>query len=806
MNLTRTLRPGAAALALLLAPALAAASDWPHLRGARQDGRAVGEAGLPEQIGLELDWRVRLGSGYSGIAVGGERSVTAFAEGDQDFVAAFELATGKELWRRPLNPITKGHDGSDDGPLSTPTILNDHVFMLGADGRLLALALEDGSVAWSKDLPKEFGSVRPAYGFSTSPAAVQGKLAVLTGGPEERALSALDPATGEVLWSVGSAAVSDQMPIAMTLGGREQIVAVSGHSVAGYSPEDGSLLWSHEFDENAWTGSSTPTPAGENRLMIFVSGEGTVISVEPDESGELRARELYRTKALGNSYALPVYREGHLYGFRGQILSCVDAETGERVWRSRPPGGRGLILVEDKLVVFGAGGNVVIADASPEGYRERARIEALDASAYTWPAYAGGRILVRNLEEMAAVRLTAASPTAAEPVAVAEQPAEAAPEPDEGAFAAWVARVEALETPDERAAAVDEYLARHSRSPIVDGDRAMFVYRGDVEDLALQGTMLETTAPVPMERLAGTDFFYRSVAVEPAMRYEYLLVKDYEERIADPRNPVSVPARWGPERSQFTTDGYETAEHLSEPAAGGEQVAAGRLEELEIETAVGKRELRVYLPPGYDDGEERYPLLVVYDGMDWIEKGLMVNTLDRLIGDSVRPVVVAFLGRVGQWWLEAGGSQTAEYVEALAKEIVPHLAETYRLSREPGSHAAMGALGYGVTALYAALEHPEIFGMAALQSPQVGLGSDDAVRELLAGDSAAKIRVYLDWNRNEPKDPDSGFDLHDQSIGLAEVLMFHGIDFAGGEARDSFGWASWRSRTDRILEAFFPMS
>jgi hypothetical protein len=40
---------------------------------------------------------------------------------------------------------------------------------------------------------------------------------------------------------------------------------------------------------------------------------------------------------------------------------------------------------------------------------------------------------------------------------------------------------------------------------------------------------------------------------------------------------------------------------------------------------------------------------------------------------------------------------------------------------------------------------------------------------------------------------------------LAEMLRTNGYVVAGGEILDSFGWGGWRNRTDRLLEALFPL-
>ncbi len=49
----------------------------------------------------------------------------------------------------------------------------------------------------------------------------------------------------------------------------------------------------------------------------------------------------------------------------------------------------------------------------------------------------------------------------------------------------------------------------------------------------------------------------------------------------------------------------------------------------------------MYLPPGYDEGQERYPLLIVNNGAEAVEYGKMDHVLDNLIGHNVAPVIVA---------------------------------------------------------------------------------------------------------------------------------------------------------------------
>ena len=52
-------------------------------------------------------------------------------------------------------------------------------------------------------------------------------------------------------------------------------------------------------------------------------------------------------------------------------------------------------------------GEVALVKATPDGYNEVARFEALKGQTWNYPAIADGRLLVRNSNEMAAYDISA---------------------------------------------------------------------------------------------------------------------------------------------------------------------------------------------------------------------------------------------------------------------------------------------------------------------------------------------------------------------------------------------------------------
>jgi len=219
-----------------------------------------------------------------------------------------------------------------------------------------------------------------------------------------------------------------------------------------------------------------------------------------------------------------------------------------------------------------------------------------------------------------------------------------------------------------------------------------------------------------------------------------------------------------------------------------------------------EKKIKVWLPPGYDDSDAAYPLLVVHDGDAWLDKGMMVTTLDNVVGKTVAPMVVAFVEPYGQWWLEAGGSTTEAYVKMQVDELLPELEERYRLSDSAEARAVMGNLFYAFSSAYTAIKHPEIFGKVGIQSVYTGLGhGDDLVALIEKGSGAKTLAVYLDWNRYDVRNVDRDWNMGDDSRNLAELLGRSGYRVTGGEVLDSGGWGGWRNRTDQLLIALFPM-
>src|SRR5579884_1038252 len=126
---------------------------FPEFRGIHRNGVVDGSqlahdwtAQPPHQL-----WREPVGGGYSSFAVDGNIAITLEQRRDQEVVACYDTAHGKERWTYSY-PAHFSETLGGDGPRATPTIAGDDVFSLGATGTLVCLDVRTGKQRWSTNI------------------------------------------------------------------------------------------------------------------------------------------------------------------------------------------------------------------------------------------------------------------------------------------------------------------------------------------------------------------------------------------------------------------------------------------------------------------------------------------------------------------------------------------------------------------------------------------------------------------------------------------------------------------------------
>jgi enterochelin esterase-like enzyme/outer membrane protein assembly factor BamB len=758
---------------------------WTQFRGSSAEGPGAAGSLPAGDFGLAVAWSQELGSGYSNVWITKDKAVTMFADEEVDIVAAFDLASGEEIWRHALGPKYAGHDGSDDGPIGTPTVSDGTVYALGPNGVLVALSLSNGKELWRHELSDENSSV-PFYGYTTSPIVIGDQVVLATGG-EGHAVTAFDRKSGKPIWTRGDDTVSYQTPMVVELGGRAQLLTVTNHLLMGLDPATGEILWQLEHTGGDQLDEAAHPTAIDGERFVVKYARGARMYRWTGDGVE----EVWQTRAFGNTYALPVLFGDHLYGFSGSVLTCVDVADGEIAWRSRDLRGQGLAAVGDAIAVLSADGDLVLVEPSPEGYRERTRVSALEAGSYAVPTFSDGVFLVRNLQQIAAIKVDRSLTPQVATVDEADRL--------KGQFGTWVATVEAL-SPSERAAAVDRRFAEVASTPLIEDDGWVhFVWRGEAEDVGLTGDVTPSGEEQGLYHVEGTDLFFRSLQLDPKAQYSYGLIVDFGNPQTDPGNPYTVDNGFVV-LSELRMPEWPASPHLDPPA---DDAPRGTLDRFlfHSETLDNTREIQLWRPADYGrDPGQRYPVLVVNHGDNLLRGGLMQNTLDNLVGKSVAPLIAVFVPRVAS--PEYGGPSAEGYNRFLIEELLPHL--DYHYLTDPDRRAIMGPGSAGVAAVLAAIEHPDVFQMAATQSFYPIEPTQEQLPSLISKSGDKPELIYVVWSRHD-YDLGQGRRADEASRELIGMLREADIPVVEQVSDYSPGWAGWRGQDDDILARLFPM-
>ncbi len=104
---------------------------------------------------------------------------------------------------------------------------------------------------------------------------------------------------------------------------------------------------------------------------------------------------------LSNHYETSIAHRGFLYGFdgrqeQGAQLRCVELDTGKVRWTKKDFGCGSMLLAGGNLIVLTEAGDLVLVEATPRAYREKARFAALTGPCRAPLALASGQLYVRD--------------------------------------------------------------------------------------------------------------------------------------------------------------------------------------------------------------------------------------------------------------------------------------------------------------------------------------------------------------------------------------------------------------------------
>lgn len=383
------------------------ATGWHQYGGLHRDGRSS-DTGLaaswPEAGPRLLGTAKNLGTGYSSVSVGGGRILTMGGRGDDECVICLDDTSLAERWVTRIGRTRP--DGMGAGPRGTPTIDDDRVYALGANGDLACLAIDDGRVLWGGNILDAFNAKNITWGVSESPL-VDGERVIVTPGGPGAAIVALDKRTGKPAWKAavpGNPQTGYSSCIVIETGGVRQYVNFLHTGVVGVRADNGQVLWGNAASANGTANCSSPL---EWRGHVFsASGYGTggaLVKLSGGRTG-VTAALVYQTKDMKSHHGGMVIDGDHLYGTDEGVLKCLDVATGRVLWADRSVGKGSVAYADGSVILRGEEGSVALVEATPKSYVERGRFMPVNRSerpAWPHPVVTGGRLYLRDQDSLA---------------------------------------------------------------------------------------------------------------------------------------------------------------------------------------------------------------------------------------------------------------------------------------------------------------------------------------------------------------------------------------------------------------------
>ena len=381
----------------------AGSTYWTGFRGPRRDGAYDQQPILTSwpEAGPRQLWKQPIGLGHGSFAIARGRAFTIEQRGPQEVVAAYDVATGRELWTNGWTATFRESMGGD-GPRSTPAWADGRVFALGGTGELRALDDVTGRVVWRTDILKDTGARNLQWGMAGSPLVEDGVVIVQPGGSGGQSVVAYATGTGKRVWSALDDQQSYSSPMVVELNGVRQLLIFSAERVAGMTLDSRQVLWDHPWRTNYDVNASQPLVFAENRVFLSTGyGQGAVMLEVTRAEPKWSVREVWRNIRMKNQFTSSLFHDGYLYGLDESILACLDANTGDVKWKGGRYGYGQVVLASGHLIVLTEGGELALVRATPESHQELRRVAAIEGKTWNHPALSDGYLLIRNGDEMA---------------------------------------------------------------------------------------------------------------------------------------------------------------------------------------------------------------------------------------------------------------------------------------------------------------------------------------------------------------------------------------------------------------------
>ncbi|HEU0294164.1 MAG TPA: alpha/beta hydrolase-fold protein [Anaerolineales bacterium] len=346
--------------------------------------------------------------------------------------------------------------------------------------------------------------------------------------------------------------------------------------------------------------------------------------------------------------------------------------------------------------------------------------------------------------------------------------------------------------------------ARESGNPVIDGNEVTFFWEGrsaptlisDANNWDEQAKPFKRVSP-RLRSATTKSVWYCTLHLPRDAYVEYAFYDPVTQvKFLDPLNRRTVSNGLGSRNNFF----YMPQTMPSPFSVRRADVPVGALTNHRVETRWLRddyeREIFLYRPPV----RKPVPLVVVYDGQDYLQRGKLASMVDNLMADGrIQPIAMAFLPNAGRWRSVeyACSDATLLWLDQVVLPLAKEKLNLVDVDAQPGAFGVLGASLGGTMSLYTGLRMPDVFGRVLTQSGAFMIeGRDFAVVDLVRHGQAQNINIWMDVGQLDVLLADNQ-KMH--SLLQEKNYLVTYREFSGGH-----NYTAWRDDLWRGLEAMFP--
>ena len=385
--------------------------QWPQFRGPLGNGHATtGTLPLEWDEDTNVRWKVKIHDrGWSSPVVWGRQVwvTTATVEGHELFAVCVDRDTGEIIHDVHVFDVETPQPIATENTYASPTPVIDeqHVYVHYGTYGTACLDRGTGQILWTRrDLKCDHEN---GAGPNSSPFLVDNLLVVNVDGRDVQYVIAIDKLTGKTVWKTDrSLDYSDvpihkrkafTMPILVADDNGRQLVSPGGQATYAYDPLTGSELW--RIRHGGF--SIAPRPVSGHGLIFFVTDHDhpQLWASRTDGTGDVTDSHVEWKATQGMPSRSSPLLVGELLFLinRGGIVSCLEAETGDIIWKKRLDGkySASPIFTDGRIIFLNETGTATII--KPVEQLEILAVNELDDELLmASPAIAGNSLFIRN--------------------------------------------------------------------------------------------------------------------------------------------------------------------------------------------------------------------------------------------------------------------------------------------------------------------------------------------------------------------------------------------------------------------------